>query len=486
MQRIQVQGQRLIDEQGRERIFRGVNVKCGNEPEKYLSWLDEAFFQRSAALGLQLLRLGVCWETFEPAPGEYDEEVLRKLDRIFGLAAQYGVYVFLDMHQDLYSSFGINAGDGAPVWACLTDGYKAKHSKFVWAEGYFWGKAVQRGFDHFWENSPVHGRGIQDHYEALWQLLARRYGDHPAFFGFDFMNEPFPGTPGGRVFRKLVAKAARVILISPTVKRARFLKTYLNKKTRNYALDVLTPAVMAKVVQAGEKLIKQFDAEKYNPFTARMTKAVREVTSNGIVFVEQNYYSNIGVRHGVMPPEGEANACYSPHAYDFTVDTPAYAYANNARAGFFFERAREAQQRMNVPVIVGEWGGGGEGESFFPHIQYLLELFDSFHWSDTYFAYTEGLYDQPIMRLLSRPTPVAVNGVIKSHSQDWESNVFTLEFTQPAGADPALPTELYLPSAYQSIEAGSARVEEESIPHGDGRILKLYFEAGEHKVVVKL
>jgi len=469
-----------VDEQGRERVFHGINLKCDSgsvrdkPPYGRLAQLDEKFFRRSGELGFCLLRLGINWEDFEPEKGQYNEIYLRRVDEIFGLAEQYGMYVFIDMHQDLYSSFGGGAGNGMPLWACVPDGYRHTPVRFVWGERYFWGRDVHRSFDHFWNNDDVLGKGLLEHFAEAWQMLAQRYGEHPAFFGFDLLNEPFPGTSGGQVFRRLVGKLALTLAFSPAVSRIEFLKNAFCKETRGRALDVLSPAVMGKVTRAAWGLVRRFDTEKYTPFVARMQKALREVTPNGILMMEHSYYSNLGIPFSAAAPEGEPDVCYSPHGYDFFVDTPLYKYASDARAGFIFEESRRAQQRLDLPVIVGEWGGGGEGEDFFPHIKFMMDLFDSFNWSNTYFAYNEEFYDKPLPRVISRPYPMAVNGEIEKFQVDIEAKTFALWYT-PGNAD--LPTEIYLPDGYESVEAGEgAEVEME------GKVLKVRTGAG--KIVV--
>ena len=310
MERITVQGRRFVDPQGRERIFHGVNFPMGKTDPPTL---EEPFFARCGELGFNMLRLGPCWSKLEPEPGQYDEACLEIIDGIFDMSAKYGIYVFLDMHQDLWSDFGAGVGDGAPVWATLDDGYGYTKPKAIWAEGYFWGKGIFRAFDHFWDNDPVCGKGLQDHYAALWQMLARRYGNHPAFFGFDFLNEPHPGTPGGKIFRTLIANLVRVLACAPGAAQARALKALLGENTHE-ALDILDANVMCRTVRAAEGLMRRFDIEKYQPFIARMAKAVREVTPNGVVMLEHSYFSNIGIPFSASPPPGETQACYSPTA----------------------------------------------------------------------------------------------------------------------------------------------------------------------------
>ncbi len=64
--------------------------------------------------GFNVIRLLIIWEAIEPEPGVFDENFFKKVDQIIEWAEERGIFVLLDMHQDLYGpAFG---GDGAPVW----------------------------------------------------------------------------------------------------------------------------------------------------------------------------------------------------------------------------------------------------------------------------------------------------------------------------------------------------------------------------------
>ena len=212
MYKISTFKKKFVDSEGRERIFNGVNLcdkgynKDGAEKRTYEVPFDEELIKNLSKNGFNLVRIGMTWDAIEPEPFEYNEEYLDKVEKVADLCAKYGIYFYLDMHQDLYAGFNGTAGDGAPYWACLTDGAKFKKTKLVWAEGYFWGKATQRAFDNFWNNAAYNGIPLQTYFCKMWQHVAERFKDHPALFGFDVLNEPFPGTDGGKVFRKLILK----------------------------------------------------------------------------------------------------------------------------------------------------------------------------------------------------------------------------------------------------------------------------------------
>ena len=79
--------------------------------------LEEAdeHFGRLRTWGLTFLRFLVTWEAIEHAgPGIYDLDYLDYLHAIIQKAAEHGLTVFIDPHQDVWSRF--SGGDGAPGW----------------------------------------------------------------------------------------------------------------------------------------------------------------------------------------------------------------------------------------------------------------------------------------------------------------------------------------------------------------------------------
>ncbi len=487
METIRTSDMKFIDPYGRERIFVGMNVVDKEEYSpgftehgfsKDLFWVDE--FQKK---GFNIIRLGMTWSVVEPFKGKYNDKYLNSIEKIMDYCHEKGIYVYLDMHQDLYSG-KTAAGDGAPDWATLTAPYKLKKPKLVWATGYFWGKAVHRAFDNFWTNKQVDGDGLIDCFSDMWMHVADRFKDHPALFGFDVFNEPFPGKDGGKIFRKLIAKLVRVTLVDKRVDRKQLLKDALGKE-KVKVLDQYGRDVFHSIALAGQTLVNKFDTERYMPFLNKTATKIRKATDKGILFIENSYYSNLGIPCMNTPIEvngkREENQCFSPHGYDLMVDTDLYKYASNARVDSIFDEHRVTQNRMKNAVLVGEWGGHSNGTEWFPHVEHLIDIFDKYKWSNTYWTYWNGLLDEEIMNVLSRPYPKAVTGEINSYRYDRVNDEFVITYTQDK--DFEVPTVIF---AHKPVKEIVTDGEVNTIAVSDRTAdVEIRTGKGEHTIVIK-
>ncbi|MBO4893645.1 MAG: cellulase family glycosylhydrolase [Clostridia bacterium] len=495
MERIFTKGERFVDESGRQRIFNGINL-CdkgyANEEKTdkvYELDFDENLIVNLKKRGVNLVRLGLTWDGVEPEAGKYDEDYLDRVQKVADLCEKHGIYFYLDMHQDLYGGAADTPADGAPMWACMTDGHEFKPTKFVWAEGYFWGKAIHSCFDHFWANDVCCGKPVQEHFCEMWKHVAERFKDNTALFGFDILNEPFPGSSGGKVFRKLIGSVVRAGMFDRRVNRIRLVKDALKAETRHSVLDQFEdPEFFSTIVtRAGGKIIEDFDKNYYSPFINRVAEAIREVTDKGIIIMENCYYSNTSIPCSTpavtVKGAREPQLCFAPHGYDLMVDTPDYKYASNSRTGAIFDEHLRTQKRLNVPVIVGEWGGSGgnEDKTWLNHINFLLDKFDSNQWGQTYWCYTPDIFDTVVMESLVRTVPVAVSGTIDSYKTDRGTGSFVLKYTQ--GYDFREPTEIFVHKKPARVEA-DGEYTLEPVEDGESFILKVKTGTGKHKVVI--
>ncbi len=488
MDKIRVDGMRFVDEHGRERILSGMNVvdKKNYDPKNPVFGYnaDKFPFEEFRARGYDLIRLGFTWSAMEPTPGKYNEALIDSLCAFLDKCEEYGIYAYLDCHQDVYSSYCY--GDGAPRWATLTDKYTPRKQLAVWAEPYFYGSACFRAFDNFWDNVQYNKKGLQDYFADMWKHLVEATKDKPALFGFDFFNEPHPGKEGGKIFRTVIKGLVKTTITDKRISIPKLAKQGLFSKEKPKALDQYEGDVFRKLTSDCDVMVKRFDEERYSPFVSKMASAVREVTDKGIMFMENNYFSNLGIPCCNKPitvnGERETQQVFAPHAYDLMVDTPAYKYASNSRVGMIFDQHRKTQERLQVPVVVGEWGSCAEGTGWYPHIRFLQDKFDSYKWSNTYWCYFDEILEQDFMKVLTRPRPKAVTGEIVSYKYDHTKGEFKLKFIQDKKYK--VPTVVYVDRKPDEIKCnGKYKIIE--LPGNIGYDIEFKTDIGENEIEIE-
>ena len=118
MTRLRTDRSYLRDEANRYVYFQGVNTS-GSTKVPFIDFqagtytyinrpfpLDRARFElaRMRRMGINAIRLLVMWEGVEPeAKGQYDEGYVQYLREVVKIAGEYGIYVLMDMHQDMFS-----------------------------------------------------------------------------------------------------------------------------------------------------------------------------------------------------------------------------------------------------------------------------------------------------------------------------------------------------------------------------------------------
>ena len=185
--------------------------------------------------GFNLLRLLTTWEAVEhEGPGIYDEDYLDYLAEVTRLAGEYGMYVFIDFHQDAWSR--MSGGDGAPGWTFEAVGldfttfhaagathvmqYKYDHAKggrqdaypqMTWATNYrmpanaiMW--TLFFAGETFAPDFRIEGTSAQDwlqgKYLGAMRAVAERVKDMDHVLGFDTLNEPSLGWIGKPLSRR--------------------------------------------------------------------------------------------------------------------------------------------------------------------------------------------------------------------------------------------------------------------------------------------
>jgi len=250
---LRADGPLLRDRFGRETLLRGVNLggdsklpwpggAC-NLPSDFadhrtVSFVGRPFpleeadqhLGRIAGWGFNCLRLLTTWEAVEhEGPGRYDEAYLDYLEAVAERAGAFGLHIFLDFHQDVWSR--MSGGCGAPGWTFEAVGldftrfpaadaavvmqaamdygdpnpHQAAYPQMIWSSNYL-GPANGIMWTLFWlggsltPDFEIDGRNVQDFlqqgYLGAVDKVAARLARLPHVIGFDTFNEPGLGWAG--------------------------------------------------------------------------------------------------------------------------------------------------------------------------------------------------------------------------------------------------------------------------------------------------
>ncbi|HEU0001452.1 MAG TPA: cellulase family glycosylhydrolase [Ktedonobacteraceae bacterium] len=395
---IHVDGSHFKDEHGRTLMLRGVNlggsskvpatpdgatyIRDGFFDHRHVSFVGRPFpleeadehFTRLRSWGLTFLRFLVTWEAIEHAgPGVYDEAYLDYIYQIVKKAGEYGMLLFIDPHQDMWSRF--SGGDGAPGWTLEAAGFDMTHFSATGAAivhathgdpfpEMIWPTNSSKlasatmftlffGGDDFAPTMQIDSEPIQAylqrHYINTVRQVALRLKDLPHVIGYDTMNEPLRGYIG---WRDLNAMGGLISLgVTPTPYQSMLLGAGLPQEVACWKLGV------ASVKRDGTRILNSerqrawsegsacvwrqhgvwdFDAagvphllrpdyfaqvngravdfaqDYYRPFANSFAGAIRAIDANVLIFIE--------TEAGKLPPQwrahDEPNIVYAPHWYD--------------------------------------------------------------------------------------------------------------------------------------------------------------------------
>ncbi|KAI0186437.1 glycoside hydrolase family 5 protein [Xylaria flabelliformis] len=250
--RLTIEDGQFCDKYGRHVLLRGINVaadaKLPSNPDVPSHVANDFFdgdnvkfharpfrkedahihFSRIKRFGYNTIRYIFTWEAIEAAgPGRYDEEWIQHTIDVLRVAKEYGFYVFMDPHQDVWSRYC--GGSGAPMWTIYACGLNPqsfaateaaivhntfpepeKFPKMIWSTNYY-RLAAATIFTMFFAGRDfapkciINGLNIQDflqgHFMRACAHLAKRIheaGDieNEVVFGWESLNEPNRGMIG--------------------------------------------------------------------------------------------------------------------------------------------------------------------------------------------------------------------------------------------------------------------------------------------------
>ena len=404
MQDIRVDGARFRDRSGRQILLRGVNLggdcKVPAVPDgrtflatdfsdhRVVSFvgrpfpLDEAsdHFRRLKHWGFNCVRLLTTWEAVEHAgPGQYDAEYLDYLARVCEVAGEFGIQVFIDFHQDVWSR--MSGGDGAPGWtfeaagldfglfdqadAALVmqhrydqklGGRQASYPVMSWGGNYsmpanalmwtfFWaGSSLVP--DHKWQGRDIQAV-LQESYLGAMEAVARSVAHLPNVIGFDTLNEPGPGLVGKHLTTPMrhvrsavwtpldaLAAASGFSRVLPILKAGQRSGEFIANKDRVsiWRAGVEDPFLklgvwglndLGEPVALNPDFFRSGEAQEFSlerdfvlPFFHRVASTIRSIRPDWLIFAEISPHTVGAYREYPGPlPVNSVNAL---HWYDYT------------------------------------------------------------------------------------------------------------------------------------------------------------------------
>lgn len=469
---VSVAGSRFIDPEGRHLLLHGVNVVDKSATWAHYDWLDESGYAEIRDWGFNCIRLGFTWASVEPEPGKYSEQCLAEIEKRVTWAARHGLYVLLDMHQDLY---GMKYSDGAPEWATLTDGQPHVTTGGSWGDAYYTSPAVQTAFDNFYANKPgPDGVGLQEHYAGAWRFIAEHFANNPAVIGYDLMNEPAAGSLAQQGILIFAAKFVSEVVGKEEAATdiVDLMAKWETPEGRSQILKTLEDIELyERVLNEVESLFNEFERTTLTALFQRVTDEIRKVDKNHIIFLETCLSANMGMRSAIEPmmrPDGNRDAlqAYAPHGYDLVTDTAEVASPSNARVDLIFSRHAETAKRLDMPMLVGEWGAyyGGQ-EKMAPAAQFVCRKFETLLCGDTYWSLERNFVQQPVLQAISRPYPLCVAGTILAYEANPDRRTFSCTWREEAGVTGE--SQFFVPGTYAPV---TERVT--LLPEGKGYTIK--------------
>lgn len=467
MPRVTVDGCRFVDYAGRQLILHGVNTG-GNDKTTPRTWLGPDSYARVKAWGLNVVRLQIEWSELEPECGKHSEDYLKQVDGQIAMAKSNGIYVYLDMHQDLW---GVKAGDGAPAWATLDEGQKHIENPEYWQESYWISPMVHKAFDNFYANKPgPDGVGIQDRFAMAWRHVAQRYARENAVIGYDLLNEPYPGSPMKMLPLLVAAKMVQSLAAKGELHEvSELLKSWGDAEKRRRLLKKLDdPAMLRDFLNAMEPLLQAYERDSLSPMYRRVAKAIREVDKDHLLLLEPGGGAIIGVKSHIRPVVDDAGVrdrfqAIVPHAYGLPDGGAAAIHM-----AIIMESISDLSQRLAMPVLVGEWdadvGKNREVERRDMAMTIVDEL-EKRRFGDTFWLLKPDVDKKLFFPAVCRPYPSAVAGETVEYKWDRKAGAFTCDWLEKGTV--RQPSRVYVPQlafprgfAVELMPASPYRLEE--------------------------
>ncbi len=389
-------GQWIKDQQGRVVILRGVNAGGDSKIPPFVPFTSETSAEQIRSWGMNFVRYVTVWEGMEPTEGVYDSAYLDDMAQRVNWLTSRGIYVFIDMHQDLFTREF--CGDGAPQWAATGDLSQLALPYPSCGQNWFLNypsPPVSQSFARLWTDPA-----LQSHFIDAFKLIAEEFKNNTMVVGYEIFNEPWSGNFTATTFEQ------------------------------NYLA----------------------------PFYQKVIDALRTEDPGALCFFEP-YVLFGGIPQSNLPRLSRADIVYAPHYYVPGVLTGSASDITASIDGIDQDLTLVQQKavQLGTPAILGEFGAyPTSSSSGLRLVQGYYDMLDKHIMGGTIWDYAvkdtwnnEGMSlintdmsEKPYVNAVVRPYPMAIAGIPTLISFSTTTGDFRLEFTENGIK---APTIIYIP-----------------------------------------
>jgi endoglycosylceramidase len=226
---------------------------------------------------------------------------------------------------------------------------------------------------------------------------------------------------------------------------------WADEEKRNEVLGQLEdPKKYERVLNGAMELSQEFEKASLQSMYQNVSNSIREADTTHILFLEHAYFMNTGISSAIEPVKRKDGITdplvgYDAHGYDLLVDTKYYGNQGIGRTELIFTKINETSKRINVPVLVGEWGALSGPETVMNSVaRYIIGVFEKFGLSNTYWAYHTGIENNSYFNdAIIRPYPPYIGGTLLKYSFSHNTGLFSCSWEESPEIN--APTVIYIP-----------------------------------------
>ena len=419
LSKIKLNGHQFVDNYGRVKLFHGANYV-----NKEFPWYPEGLTNQTELDNLKLwgfnaVRLGVMWTGLLPDINTVNTTYLNIILEIIDKLSQRGIYVIIDMHQDMMST-KFAAYDGVPRW--LVDMMPNATFQYPWPfKNFYIGfsayltDACGFAFQNLYDNVNK----FQDYFSEYWAIVSENMSNITSVLGYEFINEPWAGD------------------------------IYSNP-------ELLIPGM------AGRKNLL--------PFYDNVYKTIRKYDNDTLVFYEPVTWgilstgSEFGTGFNRAPASDSNRTVLSWHYYCWLLQFNANPLVNDSYPAYdriicddiqrevAFKAVNIDRERTGGGSFLTEFGvcafNTSNGTLITTECQYVLDISDQYfvswsYWNSKTFYNADGSVNYPIINIFSRVYPHSTSGTPVNLYYNTTTLLFIYEYVH----DPIIqaPTEIFIP-----------------------------------------